>query len=87
MQGGEKIGFTVRSLNNRISSSLPLFPFWGVCLGLCRQVGPLFFKWLACYTQEEIAEKLDIAQKTVSNIIDDFTKNGKTAEIPQGVCW
>lgn len=36
--------------------------------------------WLACHTQEEIAETVGIAQKTVSNKIDDFSKNGNIAD-------
>jgi predicted transcriptional regulator len=40
--------------------------------------------WLACHTQEEIAEAEDVAVQTVSNKIGDFSnfgqmsKNGKT---------
>ena len=42
--------------------------------------------YLACYTQQEIADTLstdmeELTQQTVSNILENSTKNGKTAKI------
>jgi predicted transcriptional regulator len=39
--------------------------------------------WLACYTQEEIAEEVGCDQKTATNVIDDFRKNGDLADFPK----
>ena len=40
-----------------------------------------FKLWLACHTQEEIAEAVNVTQQTVSNWIDDFTNIGNLPEI------
>jgi hypothetical protein len=37
--------------------------------------------WLACYTQEEIAEAEDVAVQTVSNRIGDFSNFGQMSKI------
>lgn len=34
-----------------------------------------FEMWLACYTQEEIADKVGVTQQTIANWSDDFTKS------------
>jgi hypothetical protein len=36
--------------------------------------------WLACYTQEEIAERENIGQKTVDDIVQTFSDFGKLSE-------
>ena len=41
-----------------------------------------FKLWLACHTQEEIAEAVNVTQQTVSNWIDDFTNIGNL----YGIC-
>lgn len=40
----------------------------------------IFESWLACYTQEEIAEKENIEQRQVSNLIGEFSNLGRLAE-------
>ena len=40
----------------------------------------IFDLWLQCYSQREIAEKLDIALGTVNEVIEVF-KNGNIAKI------
>ena len=37
--------------------------------------------YLQCWTQQAIAEEIGESQKTVSNVLDGFSKNGKPAEI------
>jgi len=39
-----------------------------------------FNLWLACYTQEEIAEKEGIDRTLISDLIKDFVDFGKLAE-------
>lgn len=38
------------------------------------------YMWMACYTQQEIADKIGIEQQTVSNKIVDFTKSDHVSE-------
>lgn len=38
--------------------------------------------YLKCWTQQRIADEVGVDQKTVTNILDSFRKNGKIAEIP-----
>ncbi|NCO56038.1 MAG: helix-turn-helix domain-containing protein [Bacteroidetes bacterium] len=37
--------------------------------------------YLKCWTQEQIADELKITQQTVSNIIENFTKNSANGKI------
>jgi hypothetical protein len=36
--------------------------------------------WMACYTQEEIAEREDIGQKTVDDVLKDISGFGNLAK-------
>jgi hypothetical protein len=40
----------------------------------------IFNLWLTCYAQEEIAEKENLSQREVSNVIAEFSNFGKFAE-------
>jgi predicted transcriptional regulator len=40
----------------------------------------IFSQWLACYTQEEIAEKEGMPQETVRNIVAEFSQIGSLAD-------
>lgn len=37
--------------------------------------------YLQCWTQQQIADELDITQQSISNVIDNFTNNGEIAKI------
>jgi len=39
--------------------------------------------YLQCWTQERIAEEIDESQKTISNVLDGFSKNGNIAKITE----
>lgn len=41
----------------------------------------IYDMWLACYTQEEIAQTVGMEQKTISNKIADFSKNRQMSDI------
>ena len=41
---------------------------------------PSLDMWLACATQEEIAEAVSVDQKTVANWQDDFRKNSEAED-------
>jgi hypothetical protein len=41
----------------------------------------IFDLWLACWTQEEIAEELSTPQKSVDDVIKTFSENGKPANL------
>ena len=38
-------------------------------------------RWLACHTQEEIAEAVDVAVQTASNWCEDFSKSSEIEEL------
>ena len=37
--------------------------------------------WMACYTQQEIADATGIAQQSVARKIESITQNGKASEM------
>ena len=37
--------------------------------------------WLACYTQQEIAEQTGIPQRTVAHMVEDFTQIGNLSKM------
>lgn len=37
--------------------------------------------WLMCYTQEEIADAVDVTQKTIDNWIEDFSNFASDSKI------
>jgi predicted transcriptional regulator len=39
----------------------------------------IFELWLACHTQQEIAEELGCPQQTVADLMKTFTENGRSA--------
>lgn len=41
----------------------------------------IFAMWLACYTEDEIAEAVGIDQKTVNREIETFSQNGSASEL------
>ena len=40
----------------------------------------IFEMWMACYTQEEIAEAVGITQQAVAKMSEDFTNFGNLAD-------
>jgi transcriptional regulator with XRE-family HTH domain len=43
----------------------------------------IFEAWMACHTQEEIAEAVGCDQKTVSRLLEPFRQNGQMSEMPK----
>lgn len=41
----------------------------------------IFDLWLACWTQQEIAEAVGAPQKTIDDVIASFSENGKPANL------
>ena len=46
-------------------------------------IGKIFELWLACYTQREIAERLDVDVATTNLVLKELLGNGDIAKIQQ----